>query len=294
MNEWLIGLPEDQAVFVAHVAIAFVVCLGAVIGSFLNVCIYRIPIGQSIGKPRSHCPSCGRMIPWYLNVPLLSWLILRGRCASCKAPISVRYPIIETLTAMLFLMVFQMWGNPAIFGLVRLQEPLLIPVYWAFAATVVVNSAIDIDHGILLDRFSLGAMPIALALSGFFPGMHGESVWTQGLIDSAVGLVGGFAGLWIIGLIGSLVFRKEAMGFGDVKWMGLFGALFGWQACVFILICASLLGAVAGLVLLLSRKAALCSAIPFGPYLGASALIWLFWGPRLLDWYVSLIVPAAL
>lgn len=294
MNEWLIGLPEDQATFVARVAIVFVVCLGAVIGSFLNVCICRIPLGESVSRPRSHCFSCGRTIPWYHNIPVLTWLILRGRCAYCKAPFGIRYPIVEALTAVLFLLVFQMWGNPGLFGLTHLQFPALIPVYWAFAASVVVNAAIDIDHGILLDRLSLGAMPPALVVSMIFPEIHGVSAWTQGLLSSAVGLAAGFGGLFLVGQIGTLVFRKEAMGFGDVKWMGLFGALFGWQACIFILVCASLLGALAGLTLLFVRRAALCSAIPFGPYLGAAALIWLFWGQRLLNWYIALVLPPAL
>ncbi len=294
MNEWLMGLPEEQATFFARVAIAFVVCFGAIIGSFLNVCIYRIPLEQSISTPRSHCFSCGKTIPWYHNIPVVSWLVLRGKCANCKSPISARYPAIEALTAMLFLLAFQKWGNPQLFGMLPLQEPLLIPVYWLFSASVIVDAFIDIDHGILLDRISLFGIPLAILVSAAFPELHGASEWLGGVIASLIGGGVGFLGLWAIALLGELVFRKEAMGFGDVKWMGLFGAFLGWQACIFILIVASFLGALVGVGLLLSRKAELSGTIPFGPYLGGAALIWLFWGERLWTLYLSLILPPTL
>ncbi|MEG1552295.1 MAG: prepilin peptidase [Kiritimatiellia bacterium] len=292
MNEWLMVLPEDEATFWARVALAFVFCFGAIIGSFLNVCIYRIPLDQSVSVPRSHCFGCGKTIPWYFNIPLLSWFMLRGKCAYCKSPISFRYPAVEALTALLFLLVFQMWGNPTLFGLVKLQEPLLIPIYWLFVASVIVDAFIDLDHGILLDRIAYGGTFLALVMSALFPEIHGQAVWTQGLLQSGIGIAVGFGGLFAIAWLGELVFRKEAMGFGDVKWMALFGALFGWNGCLAILIVASLLGALVGIVLMLSRRAQMTSAIPFGPYLGAGALLWLFWGTRMWDWYIALLMPA--
>ncbi len=291
MNEWLIALPEDQATFVARVFIGFVVCLGAIIGSFLNVCIYRIPLEQSVSTPRSHCFNCGKTIPWYHNIPVLSWFILRGKCANCKAPISFRYPFVEALTAILFLLCFQKWGNPELFGMLPLREPLLIPIYWLFVSSVVVDAFIDIDHGILLDRISLIGMPLALIVSAAFPILHGEVLWYQGLIDAAIGGAVGFFGLWAIAFLGELVFRKEAMGFGDVNWMVLFGAFLGWQACIFILIVSSFIGAIVGVILLISRRAEMTSAIPFGPYLGTAALIYLFWGERLWALYLNLVLP---
>ena len=154
MADFLIGLSEEDATFLARVMIGFVGCLGAIIGSFLNVCIYRIPMELSVSRPRSHCFSCGKTIPWYHNIPVLTWFILRGKCSNCKAPISFRYPAIEALTAILFLAVFQMWGNPALFGLNPLSVPELIPFFWLFVASTVVNVMIDIDHRILLDRIS--------------------------------------------------------------------------------------------------------------------------------------------
>ncbi len=287
MNEWLIGLSEEQATWLARWAMAVVLGLGAIIGSFLNVCIYRIPLEQSISVPRSHCFGCGKTIPWYHNIPLLSWCILRGRCAYCKRPISIRYPIIEALTALLFLLVFQMWGNPDLFALRRLHEPALIPFYWLFAASTVVNIMIDFDHRILLDRISLGGTPLVLVAAAAFPQLLGESTWLSGLGHSFLGAVVGFGTGFLVAWLGERIFLQDAFGFGDVKWMMLFGALFGWQGFFYILLLASMLGLVmgAGALVLNRRRASLSSeplAIPFGPALGVGALTWLFWGQWLL------------
>ena len=252
MAEWLIGMPEEQATWLARVAIAFVLGLGAIIGSFLNVCIYRIPLGQSVSVPRSHCFGCGRTIPWYLNIPVLSWFILRGKCAYCKSEISVRYPAVEALTAVLFLLVFQMWGNPSLFALRRLQIPELIPFYWLFVASTVVNVMIDFDHRILLDRISLGGTLLTLAASAAFPAMQGQTTLWAGLghaiLGAAVGFGTGFAVAWL----GERIFLQDAFGFGDVKWMMLFGALFGWRGFFYILLLAALAGLLMGLCALIA------------------------------------------
>ncbi len=296
MNEWLMALPEEVATFYARVAITFVLLLGAIIGSFLNVCIYRIPLEQSVSRPRSHCFSCGKIIPWYYNIPLLSWLMLRGRCAYCKAPISVRYFIVEALTAILFLLVFQMWGNPTLFGLNKLQLPELLPFYWLFVASTVVNVMIDIDHRILLDRISIGGTLLTLAVSAFFPMMQGATVWYAALATSFGGAVAGFALGFAIAWLGQRVFLQDAFGFGDVKWLMLFGALFGWSGCLAILILAAFVGLALGGLTIASQHFALKArkdadaldeavepiAIPFGPALGISALLWLFWSNRLV------------
>ena len=308
MNEWLINLPEDDATFLARVALAFVLCLGAIIGSFLNVCIYRIPIGQSVSRPRSHCFGCGRTIPWYLNIPILSWFILRGRCAYCKSPISARYPFIEALTALLFLLVFLMWGNPSLLALNHLQTPELIPILWLFVASTVVNVMIDLDHRILLDRISLIGTPLAIAASAAFPLLQGAMTWHQGLIASLVGGAAGFGIGFAIAWLGERIFLQDAFGFGDVKWLMLFGALFGWSGMLYVLMLAAFLGLLMGAGALAAqrlRRAPAATpaeqteteapdrpaeapdqpaadtgplAIPFGPALGAGALLWLFWG----------------
>lgn len=283
MAEWLIGMPEEQATWLARVAIAFVLGLGAIIGSFLNVCIYRIPLGQSVSVPRSHCFGCGRTIPWYLNIPVLSWFILRGKCAYCKSEISVRYPAVEALTAVLFLLVFQMWGNPSLFALRRLQIPELIPFYWLFVASTVVNVMIDFDHRILLDRISLGGTLLTLAASAAFPAMQGQTTLWAGLGHATLGAAVGFGTGFAVAWLGERIFLQDAFGFGDVKWMMLFGALFGWRGFFYILLLAALAGLLMGLCALIANRTraglrAAPLAIPFGPALGLGALLWLFWG----------------
>lgn len=287
MSEYLIGLPEEDAIFLARIAMGFVLCLGAIIGSFLNVCIYRIPLEMSVSKPRSHCFSCGKTIRWYHNIPVLAWCFLRGKCAYCKAPISFRYPAIEAITAMLFLMVFQMWGNPALFGLNSLSIPELIPFYWLFVASTVVNIMIDIDHRILLDRISLGGTLLTLVVSAAFPMIQGELIWYVGLGKAFVGACAGFGVGFAIAFLGERIFLQDAFGFGDVKWMMLFGALFGWFGLLWIMLMASLLGLLMGVgALIYNRVKGLTEegavAIPFGPALGIGALLWLFWGRQVL------------
>ena len=287
MNEWLMRLPEEDLTFMMRVFIAFVVGLGAIIGSFLNVCIYRIPLEQSVVRPRSHCFGCGKTIPWYHNLPVLSWFILRGKCAYCKSPISFRYPVIEALTALLFLIVFQMWGNPSLFGLRQLPQPEWIPFLWLFVASTIVNVMIDIDHRILLDRISLGGTLMAFGFCAAYPIWMGCDAWLPALVQSLIGAAAGFGTGCLIAWGGRQIFLQDAFGFGDVKWMMLFGALFGWQGMLAILTLGSLLGLVMGvgvLVVCRLRKtldAAQPVAIPFGPALGTAALLWLFWGHHL-------------
>ncbi len=293
MADFLIGLSEEDATFLARVTIGFVVCLGAIIGSFLNVCIYRIPMELSVSRPRSHCFSCGKTIPWYHNIPVLTWFILRGKCSNCKAPISFRYPAIEALTAILFLAVFQMWGNPALFGLNPLSVPELIPFFWLFVASTVVNVMIDIDHRILLDRISLGGTLFTFAVSTAFPILHGCTLWYDGLLTSFYGALAGFGIGFAIAFMGERIFLQDAFGFGDVKWMMLFGAIFGWQGLLWILLMSSFIGLLMGAgVLLYNRIKGLADeqavAIPFGPALGTAALLWLFWSRVILKTCIAL------
>lgn len=293
MAEFLMALSEEEATLLSRVAIGFVVCLGAIIGSFLNVCIYRIPMNQSVSYPRSHCFSCGKTIPWYHNIPVLTWFILRGKCANCKAPISFRYPAIEAITAVLFLMVFQMWGNPKLFGLNPLSIPELIPFFWLFVASTVVDVMIDIDHRILLDRISLGGTLLTFVVAGAFPALHGSNLWYEGLLTSFCGALAGFGIGFAIAFFGERIFLQDAFGFGDVKWMMLFGAIFGWQGLLWIMLMASLIGLVMGCgVLIYNRVKGLSDeqavAIPFGPALGTAALVWLFWSRAILKAFLAM------
>ena len=276
--DWYRLLPEADAIRLVRLALVFVLCLGAIIGSFLNVCIYRIPLGQSVSRPRSHCFSCGKTIPWYLNIPVLSWLILRGRCANCKAPISVRYPVIEAVTALLFLLVFQMWANPhaLLLNAIPGQVPALILFYWIFVASVVVDVMIDIDHRILLDRISLGGTLIALAVSAAFPILHHAPSWWPALLASLGGAAAGFGAGFAIAWLGERIFLQDAFGFGDVKWLMLFGAIFGWRGALFILMFAAFIGLAMGLVAIAVAKFRRTAADDDGAPFAIAAHAWAF------------------
>jgi len=262
---------------------------GACVGSFLNVCIYRIPRDESVVTPRSHCPHCGSLIPWFLNIPVASWLFLRGKCASCKGPISFRYTLVELLTALLFLAVFMKWAAPQALHMLPIPHPLIIPVYWVLLAGLILGTFVDFEHYIIPDSVTLGGMVVGPILSALVPVLHSQEVWWRGLATSALGLVVGFGVLYAVAWIGEKAFKKEAMGFGDVKLMGAIGAFLGWQATLFTVFVASLLGSVCGLFLIAFGGVKMQSRIPFGPYLSAGALIWVFWGPALVDLYVKLL-----
>ena len=279
------GSPFHFAVFAV-----FATFFGACVGSFLNVCIYRMPLEQSVVKPRSHCPHCGMLIPWYLNVPVLSWLLLRGKCASCKGPIAMRYMLVELLTATLFLAVFLKWVIPDDLHMLPISHPAIVPVYWLFIAGLVLGTFIDFDHFILPDEVTVGGMVAGPLLSAALPVLHGCEVWWQGLLMSVTGLVAGFGLLFIVSVLGEKAFKKEAMGFGDVKLMGAIGAFLGWKAVLFTIFVSSFLGSIIGLLLIAFRCAKMQSRLPFGPYLAAGALIWIFYGPALVTAYLRLTV----
>jgi leader peptidase (prepilin peptidase)/N-methyltransferase len=264
---------------------------GACVGSFLNVCIYRIPRDESVVTPRSHCPHCNTLIPWYLNIPVASWLFLRGKCASCKGPIAFRYTLVELLTAMLFLAVYMKWAAPVAMRMLPLAHPLMVPVYWLFLAGLVLGTFVDFEHFIIPDSVTIGGMVAGPILSCLVPELHGAHVWWQGLGSSLLGLGLGFGALQAVAWLGTKAFRKEAMGFGDVKLMGAIGAFLGWKAVLFTVFVSSLLGSVSGLLLIAFGGVKLQSRIPFGPYISAAALIWVFWGPALLGAYLRLMHP---
>ncbi|MBQ0032000.1 MAG: prepilin peptidase [bacterium] len=251
--------------------------LGACIASFLNVVIWRVPRGESIVSPPSHCPKCNAAIRWYQNIPILSWLALRGKCASCKHPISPRYILIETLGGVLFLAAF--WK----FGLA-----LETPVMWIWISLMIVGSMIDFDHKLLPDFVTVGGMILGVVAGGadscrlqsFAP-----VVWSVG------GLALGFGLLWLVRFFGSLAFKREAMGLGDVFLMGAVGALFGPVAVLVTLILSSVFGSVVGLsmVALSKTKFGKFVEIPYGPYICLGCLAWMFYGPDLVNWYINLL-----
>jgi len=366
----------------------FVFILGAVVGSFLNVVIYRLPLGLSVNEPRrSFCPHCKTQIPWYENLPLLSWLLLRGKCARCGARIAFRYFAVELLTAVLFLW---FWNQ----GTETNHLSLVLP-FWVLASLLVASSFIDLDHFIIPDELTLGGMVAGLVFSLALPELMGQTSHGMGLLWSAVGAASGYLLLWgvveagkllfgkkkhtfdppvefcwtrqgeeaefvvgedkmiwseifsresdqllmdadeiqvdgqpvvfpdskstplrffynqlilpssesrevlldtletISGKVRSIVVPREAMGFGDVKFIACIGAFLGWKAVLFTIAAGSAIGAVVGVALILAGRRDASGRIPFGPYLALGALLWMMAGPAILAWYDGFLTPVS-
>lgn len=249
---------------------------GACIGSFLNVCIHRIPREQSVIHPRSHCPQCGTLIPWYDNIPLVSYLVLGGRCRVCRTRISPRYFLVELLTALLFLAVW-----------LKLGPDPRVPVYWLVLAGLILGTFVDLEHMILPDRVTIGGMALGPVFSFLIPSLHAADTRLAALTASLVGLAVGFGSLWCVARLGRIAFKKDAMGFGDVKLLGAIGAFMGWQAVLFTIMISSLVGSVVGVGLILSRNKEWQSRIPYGPYLALAAVIWILRGHLWWDAYLT-------
>jgi len=335
---------------------------GSIVGSFLNVCIHRLPLGLSVVSPPSHCPSCKYSIPWYLNVPLFTWLYLKARCRNCGAPIAARYFLVELLTALLFL------GSWLAFG--RYSAALVL-IYCGVLAGLVVASFIDFEHFIIPDELTLGGMAAGFLCSILAPVLYGASSTASAMKQSLLGMLVGAGIIYLILRLGKLLFGRhhivlppdsliiftetsvvlpdgevpyedlfyrpsdvivlharrvemvdrccrdvsirltpdklqigeeefdpeqvphleavtgeivlprEAMGFGDVKFMGAIGAFLGWKAVLFSLMVSSLLGSMVGVTFIVLGKRAWSSRIPYGPYIAMAAALWLFGGGRL-------------
>ena len=285
--------PGDIMVYWYTCMTIMVFALGACIGSFLNVCIYRIPREESIVHPRSHCPACNTLIPWYWNIPLLSWILLRGKCRFCKAPITPRYLIVETITAVLFVLIWLKldWiGNPLL-GLTPMHNAGLIPVYWLVMSGLILGTFVDFEHLIIPDRVTLGGILAGLVLSPLVPALHGVTGPLESFLKALLGAAAGWGLLWGISWFGRLLFRKEAMGFGDVKLIGAIGAFLGWRAVLFTVAVSSLIGSIVGLVLVFTGRKAMQSRIPYGPYLALAAILWILWGTQWWDAYIRFMMP---
>ncbi len=255
---------------------AVIFLFGACVGSFLNVCVHRIPLEESVVHPRSRCPTCRRTIAWYDNVPLVSWLVLRARCRHCKASISPRYILIELLVASLFLGLWLLYGFSA-----------LTLVYWLVISGLVIATFIDFEHMIIPDRISLGGIAAGLIISPLLPSLHGAEGAVQALLRSAIGVAAGSGSLYAVAIIGGWIFKKDAMGLGDVKLLGAIGGFLGWQAVIFTIIVSSFLGSIVGITLILTGNRKWQSRIPFGPYLAIAATAWIFTGGYLWHLYLN-------
>jgi leader peptidase (prepilin peptidase)/N-methyltransferase len=340
---------------------------GCIVGSFLNVCIYRMPIGKSVVSPPSHCPHCNYSIPFYFNVPLVTWLMLRGKCANCGAPISIRYFLVELLTGLMFLSCWLLYGH---------QSALVALIYCLVMAGLIVATFIDLAHFIIPDEITIGGIGGGLLLSFAVPALHGlPAQHLIGLWKSFLGAVAGWViveavrqggklafgrmkvafesetkiffgetgvlfpegelayeeifyrdsdairfhathveladrcfanvdvalsplklkvgteefapeqNIFMEAVTSKLVLPREAMGFGDVKFMAAIGAFLGWQATIFSLVVSSFIGAFVGGLLILLKRHKRSNPIPYGPYIAAAAALWIFAGRPLVDWF---------
>ena len=284
----------DIYYFVVFACFAF--GLGCCVASFLNVCICRLPREESVVWPPSHCPNCNARIRWYQKIPVLSWLALRGRCANCHQPISARYLVVELLGGVLFLVAYFQWAAgfflrmPPPLGLHPLACVWAVPACWLVFSGLILGSFIDLDHFYLPDRVTIGGMLLGVPISFGVPEFQGETQRLTALYWSLGGLAAGFLGLWALSWLATKAFKKEAMGFGDVKLLGAIGAFFGPVAVLFTVVVSSFVGALAGGVLILRGRAKLggLTAVPYGPFLALGVLAWMFWGPRIVNWYLHL------
>ncbi|MBI4661291.1 MAG: prepilin peptidase [Verrucomicrobia bacterium] len=343
--------------------------LGSMVGSLLNVCIHRMPRGESIVSPGSHCPRCNYSIPWYLNIPILTWLWLRGRCAHCGEPISVRYLIVELLTGLAFLACWLAYGHDSV---------LLALAYALLLSGFIVATFIDFEHFIIPDEITLGGIAAGFLCSAVVPALHGITERAPALRQSFIGIAVGAGLIYGILRLGKLlfgrerivlepgtriiftetaiqlpdreipyeekfyrktdaielegkrvllhdrsyisavsvrltpdrlqigedsflpeevphmevttdeiIFPREAMGLGDVKFMGAIGAFLGWKAVVFSLMFSSVIGSLVGVTLILLKRQAWSSRIPYGPYIALAATGWIFGGRQLTEWWFA-------
>ncbi len=246
--------------------------LGAIIGSFLNVCIYRLPREKSVVTPGSACTHCGAPIPFYDNIPIVSFLILRGKCRRCGAAISAQYVVVELLTASLYVTLFNLYGLS-----IELAVMLL------FVSDLIVLSFIDLDFKIIPDILSLGGLVAGAVLCFFRPAF--------GYLDALLGIVLGGGVLWAIASGYELLRKREGMGGGDIKLLAMIGAFCGIKGVLFSLVFGSLLGTLVGIPLMLIKHEDTKYAIPFGPFLSLGALFYVLAGNRVIYAFLNFIAP---
>ena len=263
----------------------FVFIFGSIVGSFLNVCIHRMPLGESVVWPHSHCPKCKKKIPTYDNIPFLSFIILKGKCRFCKESISLRYPLVELLTALMFLVVFNRYGLSYDFF-----------IFILFVCGLIIATFVDIQHRIIPDEISVGGIIfgfILTAIKGF--NLRPVSYDTRPLFDSLLGIIVGGGIIYLTGKLFDLVWFKilkrppiqgetESMGGGDIKLLAMIGAFLGWQKAIFVFFMAPFFGAIVGIINLAIKKD---HTIPYGPFLSLAAIFSIFW----MDKIIRLIFP---
>ncbi len=248
-------------------------CYGLLFGSFANVIILRLPKNMSVVKPRSKCPKCEKSIRWFDLIPVISWVLLGAKCRNCKAKIHWRYPLVELLMGALFCGMY-----------LKVGWSWLLLEYLIFSFGLVVVSFIDLDHMILPDSFTLSGVVLGLLGGILNPARE--------LMPAVWGVLFGGGFLWAVAYIYYLIRKEEGMGGGDIKLLAWIGAILGWTSVPFVILVSSIIGTVFGVFVALKNKAGMRSTIPFGPYLALAALLYIFWGQELAQWYMDLFIPS--
>ncbi|NPA95030.1 MAG: prepilin peptidase [Thermodesulfobacteria bacterium] len=244
----------------------FIFLVGLCVGSFLNVCISRIPAKESVVYPASRCPRCGHTLAWWENIPIVSYIFLKGKCSGCKARISIQYPIVELLTGLVALWLWKRFGLGWEFV-----------VYFIFSCSLIVVSFIDLEHKIIPDVISLPGIVLGFASSFLLP----ELSW----LDSLLGIIFGGGILYLVTWGYYLVTKRIGMGGGDIKLLAMIGAFLGWQAIPFVIFISALTGSIIGIIFVALKGAGRHYQIPFGPFLALGAEIQLFWGHEIMAIY---------
>ncbi|MBI4313922.1 MAG: prepilin peptidase [Candidatus Omnitrophica bacterium] len=244
---------------------------GLIAGSFLNVCIWRLPREEQVVRGRSHCTDCKKTIEWYDNIPVASFLLLRGRCRQCKKAISWRYPAVELSTGIAFFWVVSRWGLTGV-GL----------TYLILMCGLIVVTVIDAREQIIPFAVTQPGIVVGLAASLLLPQLQGVDHRGAALLNSALGVFAGGGAIYVMAVFGEMIFKREAMGGGDVWFMAMLGAFLGWQKVLLIFFLAPIFGSIVGVPLKFRRGA---EVIPYGPFLSMAAVIAVGWGDAILSWY---------
>jgi leader peptidase (prepilin peptidase)/N-methyltransferase len=242
------------------------IIFGAIIGSFLNVCIMRLPKGESIITPGSHCPHCQNPIKFYDNIPLISYFLLRGKCRKCKKKISIQYPLVEGITAICSFILFLKYG-----------ASLSYLFYFSFVAALVVITVIDLYHQIIPDVISIPGIGVGLLSALILPHIT--------FFNSLIGIILGGGSLFVVATLYQWLFKREGMGGGDVKLLAMIGAFLGWESVCITIISSAFIGSITGIIMIAFKGKNFKYAIPFGPFLSLGAVITLFYENKILFWY---------
>jgi len=245
------------------------IVFGALVGSFLNVCTFRLPKEESIVWPGSHCPHCNTPIKFYDNIPLISYILLKGRCRHCHRPISFQYPLIEGITAL---------GSAILF--VKFGPSLSYLFYFAFLASLIVITVIDLHHQIIPDVISLPGVVVGLLASLIIPQIT--------FLNSLIGILLGGGSLFLVATVYQWLFKRKRMGGGDVKLLAMIGAFLQWKTVILTIPFSSLIGSITGVIIMVLKGKDFKYAIPFVPFLSLGAVISLFYGQSLINWYLYL------